>query len=470
MARSIPHHKLTGEERNKFNAYSFFSSLAIPGFLGFSLYHFIQPEYWEGGMNGLIAMFLCISLLGVFFMKRKKQVPIPNKKKKMPEKKKISPRSIERNSPRKDLKQENDLLKSIMHNAPIAIYVKDLEGRYLFINHKGLEWLGVSIEEISGSTDHQLFSPEVAARSRKEDLEVIQTQTPIEIERSQMLEDGLFAVHISKFPLFGSDGKIAGVCGMTYNITEHKQAEEEICRLNEKLQQHITQRTTELEMVRRELNVLVHTVSQILKTPMHGIMQPAVWLVKNYAKLFDERGKKMAALLINRIKWMDESLEGIGQYFNLDYADESIQQIDLNVLVNGILTHLAPSPYFQIWVRDHLPAIVGDQTRIKQIFQNLLSNALKFMDTQNGEIAVDCVDEGSHWTFSVADNGPGIAPEYHEKIFHLFQTAIPDDEQKHAGIGLAIVQKNIEHYGGQIWVESAPGQGSTFFFTFPKTS
>ena len=117
-----------------------------------------------------------------------------------------------------------------------------------------------------------------------------------------------------------------------------------------------------------------------------------------------------------------------------------------------------------------LPPVTGDESYIKHVFQHLLQNAVKFMDKPRGEIMVDCIDEGSYWTFLVADNGPGISSQYHKSIFNLFQTATVQDEGKGAGtgIGLAVCQKIVEHYGGQIWVESPPGYGSTFCFTFPK--
>jgi signal transduction histidine kinase len=112
--------------------------------------------------------------------------------------------------------------------------------------------------------------------------------------------------------------------------------------------------------------------------------------------------------------------------------------------------------------------IVGDKIRIAQVFQNLIGNAIKFMDKPQGDVKVGCVDAGDYWQFSVVDNGPGIDPQYHEKIFQIFQTLRPRDEQESTGIGLSIVKKIVEFYSGKVWVESEPGKGSTFFFTLPK--
>jgi signal transduction histidine kinase len=111
-----------------------------------------------------------------------------------------------------------------------------------------------------------------------------------------------------------------------------------------------------------------------------------------------------------------------------------------------------------------------EPTRIQQVFQNLLSNAIKYMDKPEGKIRIACIAEGRQWKFSIADNGPGIEQQHFEKIFQLFQTLAPRDRVESTGVGLALVKKIVEMYGGRIWLESTVGQGSTFFFTLPRTT
>jgi signal transduction histidine kinase len=103
------------------------------------------------------------------------------------------------------------------------------------------------------------------------------------------------------------------------------------------------------------------------------------------------------------------------------------------------------------------------------VFQNLLSNAAKFLDKPEGEIAVNVCDDEEYWRFSVTDNGPGIGAKHYERVFQIFQTLRPHDQSESTGVGLSIVKKIVELQGGKIWVESQPGEGSTFFFTVPKT-
>jgi signal transduction histidine kinase len=142
--------------------------------------------------------------------------------------------------------------------------------------------------------------------------------------------------------------------------------------------------------------------------------------------------------------------------------------VDLNALVPEIVDALAAPPGVTISVQDRLPAVVAERTRLRQLFQNLIGNAIKHLDRPDGEVRVAARDDGDHYTFSVADNGPGIDPRHHERIFQLFQTLSPRDRKESTGVGLALVKKIVELNGGRVWLESRTGQGSTFFFTLPK--
>jgi signal transduction histidine kinase len=116
-----------------------------------------------------------------------------------------------------------------------------------------------------------------------------------------------------------------------------------------------------------------------------------------------------------------------------------------------------------------LPTLVVEKTRIFQVFQNLIENAIKFMDKPQGLIEIQCVEDEGFWRFSVIDNGPGIDPKYYDHIFQIFQTLRPRDELESTGIGLTLVKKIVELHGGKIWLKSTIGEGCQFFFTLPQT-
>ena len=368
------------------------------------------------------------------------------------------------------LQERNELLTAIMNNAPIAMYAKDADGKYLFINEKALDLLRVSPEEISGKTDYDLFTRDVAEESRREDQEILRTGAPIAFERSQVIDQELFAAQLNKYPLVGQDGQLRGVCGITYDISSYKQNERKLQAWVDELEQRVEDYARGLELQNDELKNFTETVPHELKAPLKDINQLTTMLVKNYATAFDRRGKEIMTLLVNRIKRLNKHIDGIIQYAAADQPAETEQQIDLNELIAEIVEQLAPPPEMQIWIEHTLPMIIAGRASMKQIFLNLLSNAITFMDTPYGEIAIDCADHANYWTFAVVDNGPGIEKKHQEKIFRFFHTLAPKDERDSAGIGLALVKKLVEHYGGQVWVESSRGKGASFYFTLPKTS
>ncbi len=362
------------------------------------------------------------------------------------------------------------LLRSMIDNAPVAMYAKNIEGKYLVINQKGLDWLGVSRDDVIQHTDFDLFSHDVAERSRREDAEVISTRAALEIDRSQIVNDELFAAQIYKFPLFDHNGAISGVCGITNNISKRKQTEQEVQTLNERLEARLQQRTSDLEAVDKELTSVAYMIPHGLNAPLVEILHLTSWLMKDYGRLVDKRGKKMIGMLTKRVTHVEHLLESIALYAGVGRFAGDSHLIDTNALVQELVNRFAALSTIRIWIEHKLPPVVGDESHVKYIFQHLLQNAVKFLDKPRGEVMIDCADGDTHWTFLVADDGPGIPSQYQKSIFNLFQT-IPVHNEKNGtdlGIGLAVCQKIVAHYGGRIWVESPPGYGSTFCFTFPK--
>ncbi len=251
-------------------------------------------------------------------------------------------------------------------------------------------------------------------------------------------------------------------------IKKRECSEQKIRHLNAELEELVQQRTTKLEAANKELRNFVYVASHDLKTPLRGISQIAYWVLHDYAEAFDDPGKEMMHLLRHRVNRMDRLIDGILQYARIERITEKDEEIALEAFVLKIIKRLSPPQQIRIVIEQELPGIVANSAHIKQIFHHLIRNAIQWIDKPEGDIMIGCVDNGDVWTFSVADNGPGIAEKYHEKIFQIFQTLLPHDEWENIGIGLALVKKIVELYGGKIWIESQNGAGSVFRFTFPK--
>jgi signal transduction histidine kinase len=224
----------------------------------------------------------------------------------------------------------------------------------------------------------------------------------------------------------------------------------------------------ELKNVNQELQDFAYIVSHDLKAPLRAIGSLANWISTDYADKFDEDGIKQMNLLIARVKRMHDLINGVLQYSRLGRCKEAVTLADLNVVVREVLDLIAPQDNFDIQVETNLPQIWCEKTRISQVFQNLISNAIKYIDKPVGRIRIGALEQDAIWEFYVKDNGPGIDKKHFQKIFQIFQTLNPRDEIESTGVGLTSVKKIVEMYQGKVWLDSEMGVGSTFYFTLPK--
>lgn len=223
-----------------------------------------------------------------------------------------------------------------------------------------------------------------------------------------------------------------------------------------------------LDQMTQELTDFAYIVSHDLKAPLRGIKTIAHWIATDYGEQLGDEGQTQMNLLIGRVDRMQSLIDGVLQYSRLGRHKEDLVCLDMNRLLPDYVDFVGCPDTIQVTIQENLPTLIGEATRVQQIFQNLLSNAVKFMDKPDGRIQVTCQDADEFWQFSVKDNGPGIGSEYYDKIFKIFQTLLSRDEFESTGVGLTLVKKTVERYGGQVWVESEVGLGSTFHFTYPK--
>lgn len=222
-----------------------------------------------------------------------------------------------------------------------------------------------------------------------------------------------------------------------------------------------------LKRSNKELQDFAHIVSHDLKSPLRSINALISWFQEDYEEVLDEGATETFDRLNNKLEQMDALIDGILRYSSVSDKNVILTQ---NVAIEEVLEEIAKILYIPEHIKliypVNLPIIKADKTRIKQLFQNLISNAINYIDKIEGKIEVNFEEQEKYWKFSIADNGVGIPKAYHDKIFKIFETL--EKKGKSTGIGLSIVKKIIELYKGEIYLESEEQKGTTFFFTIKK--
>ena len=366
-----------------------------------------------------------------------------------------------------DLKQTTEKLqlsRNLIDRSNDCIFVIEPKwGRLLDVNDRACDSLGYAREELLGMTFKDIEELEPDNSSWQEYVKELELKGDIIKEGWHSRKDATtFAVETSLKLV--SQGKKDYIIAITRDITERKQAEENQAMLIQELKST----NQKIEGINQELKDFAYIVSHDLKAPLRGIKTLADWISADYGDKLDEAGREQMTLLLARVGRMHNLIDGVLQYSRVGRAKEEVVRVDLNELIPEVIDMVAPPKNIEITVENELPVIECEKTRIMQVFENLLSNAVKYMDKPQGRVRIGCVEQEDFWKFSVDDNGPGIEEKHFERIFRIFQTLSPRDKFESTGIGLTVLKKIVESYGGKTWVQSKVGEGSTFFFTWPK--
>lgn len=216
-----------------------------------------------------------------------------------------------------------------------------------------------------------------------------------------------------------------------------------------------------------ELDQFAYVVSHDLKAPLRGMYNIALWMEEDCEKEFSDQMGKYMSQMKGRIQRMESLITALLEYSKVGRVNKPLEIVDVQELVLEITDTIVPKN-FNVKISSPMPAFKTEKIRLHQVFSNLISNAVKYHDSETGKISISSKDKGDYYEFSIKDNGIGIAPEYHEKIFKIFQTLREKHETESTGIGLAIVKKIIEDKKGTIKLISEKGRGATFIFTWPK--
>jgi signal transduction histidine kinase len=251
-------------------------------------------------------------------------------------------------------------------------------------------------------------------------------------------------------------------------IADRERAEEALRQLNLTLEQRIEHRTAESERRARDLEQFAYVASHDLKAPLRGIANLATWLSQDLEDCLTPEVAEQLDLMRDRVARMNALIEGLLSYSRIGRDQGTDETIDIARLIADSVDSLAPPPGFKIQVAPNMPHLQGDPLALSMVLTNLIGNAIKHHDRTEGLVRICARCIGDRCEFNVKDDGPGIPPELHDKVFLMFQTLKVKDTQGDTGIGLAIVKKLVEEHGGHISLHSGPQRGCRFRFTWPR--
>jgi PAS domain S-box-containing protein len=350
-------------------------------------------------------------------------------------------------------------LRAIVDHAPAAIYVKDLCFNYMMGNEQFAAITGTDRRQIPGKDDYALFPAMAADRFRADDRQVLTSGTYLETEEEVRLADGLHTYFTVKFPLMDDRGNIYAIAGISTDITEIKYAAAEL-----------RQAATELSRSNEELEQFAYIVSHDLREPLRTIGGFLNLLQRRHGEQLDPHARELVTFTIDGAARLDRMITDLLEYSRIQRQQPTPGQVDLfSVWLTAVDNLYAVIEESGAHIsHDELPVITGDESQLVRLWQNLMSNAIKFRGDRQPEIHIGVREQPDQWLFSVRDNGIGIPPQFADRIFQVFQRLHTQREYPGSGIGLAICKKIVERHGGRIWMKSHPGRGTTFYFTITK--
>ena len=268
---------------------------------------------------------------------------------------------------------------------------------------------------------------------------------------------------LSVTPLSAAPGRGAVVTHI--NITDRKLSED-ATRARAAELAHLAR---SLKRTNEELDQFAYIASHDLRAPLRGIANLSRWIEEDMGERFTPEAHQQMEMLRGRVNRMEAMIDGILEYSRVGRVKVAPERIDVGALLAEVIDLLDPPERIRVEVEPGMPVVVGHKLGLQQVFMNLLGNAIKYHDKPVGRVVVSCREVGEMFEFAVADDGPGIEPQYHEKVFVIFQTLQPRDEVEGTGVGLSLVKKIVEAEGGAVTVESGAGRGATFRFTWPRT-
>jgi PAS domain S-box-containing protein len=352
---------------------------------------------------------------------------------------------------REELRDSERRFKALITNSEEIVFVIGKDGTFLLSEGRGLAKLGLQAGQVVGVSVYDMYKdfPDML-RTMERAFAGERVTTEVEV--------GGICFRSWYSPYFDDSGDIAGLLGLAVDITEQKMVETELRRVNEQLVRS-----------NHELAQFAYVASHDLQEPLRMVASYTQLLAQRYQGKLDDKADKYIAYAVDGAKRMQQLINDLLSFSRVGTHAKHPKPTDCKEVVDEVLCNLrkvVQDNSARITVGE-LPSLLADRTQLVQVFQNLISNAIKFRADAPPRIEISASPRGAMWELTVADNGIGIEPQYFERVFQIFQRLHERDKYCGNGIGLAVVKKIVERHGGSVRIESSPGQGTTMAFTMP---
>ena len=351
-----------------------------------------------------------------------------------------------------------------------AIFIMDGDLRITDRSNGAAEMYGWTVQEAVGRHAAEIVRSAVTPEQRQVIMAAINVgeQRRFEVVHHNRAGEQIYVDSITS-AIRGVDGNPISYVVINRDVTARKKYEQGLVALSTSLEQRVKERTADLERSNRELDQFAFVASHDLKAPLRSVELLAQWIAEDSAPVLSPTSIQHLDKLNSRIKRMERLLDDLLAYSRVGRTHQPPERVDIRLLVQETVDLLSFPPGFQVVLPQTMPVLFTERVPLTTVFRNLIQNAYKHHDhPERGCVTITADDLGDAIQFSVADDGPGIAPVFHEQVFDLFRTLKPRDEVEGSGMGLSVVKKTVESRGGSIHLTSAPGAGATFTFTWPE--
>ena len=374
---------------------------------------------------------------------------------------------------RKQLETELAQRVQVLEASEDYIGIADIQGKVIWNNPSMKQLIGITDDADLGRLTIVDYHPDWSSKI------ICQQGIPTAIDKgtwigeTAMLDKDGREIPVSQLIIAHKSptGKVLYISTVIRNLSRQKEVENSLKEKAQQLKwsnQELLKITNLLKKRNQELDRFAYVTSHDLKAPLRAIANLATWLQEDLEDTIPEENQQQLKLMCSRVKRMDSLIQGLLEYSRIGKKNTRIELVNVTDLICETVDSVSPPPGFEIIIADDMPTLNTRVLLLQQVFSNLISNAIKYHPQTKGKIVISVEEQDSFYKFGVADDGLGIDPQYHDRIFTIFQTLQPRDTIESTGIGLSIVKKIVESQGGKITVESQLGEGATFYFTWRK--